>query len=154
MEEKSGCSFCGDRLFSGVGNYPLCKAMVDHDQQIIKARGSGEVGDKVAGDLLEGVRCVGSDWGEQRNGGVCIGLVLLACSTVFNVFPHKLGEAQPPEFRGDQLMCFKVPRVLSGLMIMTMGQDGVMEGVIRGNVDISFVCMYMRTWSSYFQSER
>ena len=62
VEEKSGYSFCGDRLFSGAENYPLCKAMVDHDQQRIPARGSGEVGDKVAGDLLEGMRCVGSDW--------------------------------------------------------------------------------------------
>ena len=44
--------FCG--YDSRAENYPLCKAMVDHDQQGIEARGDGEVSDELTTDLLEG----------------------------------------------------------------------------------------------------
>ena len=54
VEEEGSYPFSGDHFLSGAENYPLCKAMVDHDQQRIEARGGGEVGDKVTGDLLEG----------------------------------------------------------------------------------------------------
>ena len=64
MEEKGGYPFSGDRFLSRVENYPFCKAMVDHDQQRIEARESGEVSDQVTRDLLEGVRDIGFDHGE------------------------------------------------------------------------------------------
>jgi len=54
VEEKGGDSFSGDGFLSGAENYPLSKAMVYHDQERIKAGGGGEVGDQIAGDLLEG----------------------------------------------------------------------------------------------------
>jgi len=54
VEEKGGDSFGGDGFLSGAENYPLSKAMVYHDQERIKAGGGGEVGDEIAGDLLEG----------------------------------------------------------------------------------------------------
>ena len=47
VEEESGYPFSGDRFLSGAENYPLCKAMVDHDQQGVKARGGREVSDQV-----------------------------------------------------------------------------------------------------------
>ena len=72
MEKESGNPFGGDHFLSGAENYPLCKAMVDHDQQRIKARGSREVSDEVTRDLLEGAQCVGLDQGEQRNSEVCV----------------------------------------------------------------------------------
>ena len=34
-------------------DYPLCKAMVDHDHQGIMAGGRGEIGDEVNRELLE-----------------------------------------------------------------------------------------------------
>ena len=38
---------------AGSKNYPLCKAMVDHDHQGIMAGGWGEIGDEVNRELLE-----------------------------------------------------------------------------------------------------
>ena len=40
-------------------NYPLQKAMVDHDQNRIIAVGGGQVGDEVHGYLLEGASAFG-----------------------------------------------------------------------------------------------
>ena len=36
---------------AGSKNYPLCKAMVDHDHQGIMASGWGEIGDEVNREL-------------------------------------------------------------------------------------------------------
>ena len=72
VEEEGGYPFSSDRFLSRAENYPLCKAMVNHNQQGIKARGSREVSDEVAGDLLEGARCIGLDGGEWGDGGVCV----------------------------------------------------------------------------------
>ena len=55
MEEEGGYSFSGDGFLCGAENYLLCKAMVDHDQQRVKAGGSGEASDEVTRDLLERV---------------------------------------------------------------------------------------------------
>ena len=71
--EKECCySFGSDCFLSGVENYLLCKAMVNHNQQRVKTRGRGEIGDQVTQDLLEGVRGVGFDWGEWWDSGVCV----------------------------------------------------------------------------------
>ena len=42
-----------DVFGAGSKNYPLCKAMVDHDQQRIMAGGWGEISDEVNGKLSE-----------------------------------------------------------------------------------------------------
>ena len=59
MEKEGSYPLGGDCFLGGAENYPLCKAMVDHDQQRIKTRGSREVSDQIIRDLLEGARCVG-----------------------------------------------------------------------------------------------
>ena len=58
VKEKGSYPFGSDGFLSGAENYLLHKAMVNHDQQGIEARGDREVGDKITGDLLEGVRCM------------------------------------------------------------------------------------------------
>ena len=94
LMEKEGCYSLGsDGFLCGAENYPLCKAMVDYNQQRVETRGSGEVGDKVTRDLLEGARGMRSDWGEQWDGGVGVGLILLACGTAFDILSHKLCKA-------------------------------------------------------------
>ena len=139
MEKESGYSLGGDRFLGGAENYPLCKAMVDHDQQGVKAGGDGEVGDQVAGDLLEGARGVGFDGGEWGSGGMCIRLVLLARGTAFNIFAYKLRETRPPEFRGDELASLQIAGVTSGLVVVAAGEDGTTEGILRGNIYATFV---------------
>ena len=139
MKEKGGYPFGGDCFLSGAENYPLCKAMVDHDQQRIKARGSREVGDQVTRDLLEGTRGMRLDWGEWGDSGVCVQLVLLASGTAINVLAHELCETQPLEFRSDELASLEVSRVTSGLVVVAAGKDGPAEGVLRGDIDATLV---------------
>ena len=47
----NSCSVNG--LLARCKNYPLRKAMVDHDHDRIKPRGRREVGDKINGQLFE-----------------------------------------------------------------------------------------------------
>ena len=106
VEKECGNAFGSDIFLCGTENYPLSKSVVDHDQKGIEAGGDREVGDKVAGNLLERVGCRGADGGERRDGGMGIGFVLLAGSTSFNVFADVGGKARPPEFSSDKLACF------------------------------------------------
>ena len=78
VEKECGDAFRGDIFLSGTENHPLSKPMVDHDQKGIEAGGMGKVGDKVAGDLLEGAGRGGANRGEWWDGGVGICFVLLA----------------------------------------------------------------------------
>ena len=94
--------------------------MVNHNQQRIKVRGDGQVGDKVIGDLLERARHVRLDQGERGNCRVCVGLILLACGIAFDIPPHELGKAGPSEFKGNKLMSFEITRMSGGLMVMTV----------------------------------
>ena len=56
VEKEGGDPFSSDGFLSRAKNYPLSKPMVYHDQERIKAGGDREVGDKIAGNLLEGAR--------------------------------------------------------------------------------------------------
>ena len=78
VKKECGNAFRGDVFLRGTENYPLSKPMVNHDQKGIEAGGRWEVGDKVAGDLLEGARGGGVNRGERWDGRVGICLVLLA----------------------------------------------------------------------------
>ena len=140
MEEEDSYLLSSNGFLCGAENYPLCKAMVNHDQERVKARGSREVGDEVTRDLLEGARGMGLNWGKQKNGGVCVRLILLAYGTALNVLAHKMCKAGPPEFSSNKLGGFEVTEVSSSLVVMTAGEDGVMKGVIQRNVDMAFVC--------------
>jgi len=52
---KEGSDVCSSGGFRSWGEtYPLCKAMVYHDQYRVKSRGEGKISDKVTRDLLEG----------------------------------------------------------------------------------------------------
>ena len=61
VEKEGGDSFGGDRFLGRAKNHPLSKPMIDHDQERVKARGDREIGDEIAGNLLEGARGGGLD---------------------------------------------------------------------------------------------
>ena len=61
MEKEGGDSLSGNGFLGRAKNYPLSKPMVDHDQKRVKARGDWEIGDKITGNLLEGMRSGGFD---------------------------------------------------------------------------------------------
>ena len=79
------------------------------------------------------------DQGEQENGGMSVRLIFLTHSAALNIFLHILHETWPSEVGGNKLTGFKVSWVAGGLVIMVTGKDGVIEDVIRGNVDVAFI---------------
>ena len=80
-KEKLGYAGSINVFGTGSKDYPLCKAMVNHDHQGIMARGWGKISDEVNEELLE--------WEKQGRGngkqwwacGIMVHLVLLASST-------------------------------------------------------------------------
>ena len=72
MEKEGGYSLSSDGFLCRAENYPLCKAMVDYNQQRIEAGGEGEVGDEVVRDLLEGMPGMGFDQSKWGNGWMCV----------------------------------------------------------------------------------
>ena len=56
MEKEGGNPFGSNGFLGRAKNHPLSKSMVDHNQERIEARGDREIRDKIAGNLLEGVR--------------------------------------------------------------------------------------------------
>ena len=139
VEKEGSYSLSGDGFLDGAENYPLCKAMVNHNQQRVKARGDRKVSDEVTRDLLEGVRYMRLDLGERGNGGVCAQLILLAGGTAFNVFIHKLGETWPPKLRSNELVSLEIAGMTGGFMVVAVGKDGVVEGIVRRDIGMSFV---------------
>ena len=61
VKKEGGDPFGSDGFLGRAKNYPLSKPMVDHDQKRVKARGDWEIGDKITGNLLEGMRSGGFD---------------------------------------------------------------------------------------------
>ena len=120
MEKECSNAFRSVVFLSGTENHPLSKPMVDHDQKGIETGGRGEVGDKVAGDLLEGAGCGGVNGGERRDGRVGIGLVLLAGGTALNIFADVGGETGPPELSCNKLSGFEITRMASTVVVMAM----------------------------------
>ena len=92
---SDSCSING--LLARCKNYPLSKAMVDHDHDRIKSRRRREVGDEVNGQLFKRESGSGLDRQERRYNRVCVGLVLLADGAASDKVLHKGGEARPPE---------------------------------------------------------
>ena len=86
VEKECGYSICSDVFLCGTENHSLSKPMVYHDQGGIGASRRGEIGDKVARDLLEGAGCRGVNGGEQGNSGMSVGFVLLAGCTALDIF--------------------------------------------------------------------
>ena len=78
-------------------NYPLHKAMVDHDHDRIKALRRREISDEVNGELLKRESDSGLDQEQRRYNRVGVGLVLLADGTAGDKVFHEGGEAWPPE---------------------------------------------------------
>ena len=134
MKEKGCDPFSGSHFLGRTENYPLRKAVVDHNQERIKTGGRCEIRDEIARQLLEWTGGRGADGVKGRYRGVRVRLGLLAISTAFNVLSHELGEAGPPAVRCHELMGFEVSRVAGRGVIMAPGDDVTMKGSSRGNV--------------------
>ena len=56
VKKQLGNSCSVNGLLARCKNYPLCKAMVDHDHDRIKSRRGREAGDEVNRELFKGER--------------------------------------------------------------------------------------------------
>ena len=138
--KKEGSDSFGSNGFLGrAKNYPLSKPMVYHDQKRIKARGSGEIRDKIAGDLLKRARGDGFNGRKGGYGGVRVNLVLLANGTALDVAADEGSKAGPPEVGGDQLSGFQEAGVSSRFVIVATREDGAAEGVVGRDIDTAFI---------------
>ena len=97
VKKQLGNSCSVNSLLARCKNYPLCKAMVDHDHDRIKSRRRREISDEVNVELFKGERDSRLDQEQRRYNRVCVGLVLLADRAAGNKVFHEGGEAQPPE---------------------------------------------------------
>ena len=70
---------------------------------------------------------------------MCVNLVLLAKGTAFDIAADKGSKAGPPEFGSDQLSGFQEAGVSGGFMIVASRKNGVVEGVVGGDIDTAFI---------------
>ena len=139
VEKEGGDSFGSNGFLGRAKNYPLSKPMVDHDQKRIKARGSREICDKIAGDLLKRARGDGFNGRKGGYGGVRVNLVLLAKGTALDIAVDEGSKTRPPELGGDQLSGFQEAGVSGGLVIVAARKDGAAEGVVGRDIDTALI---------------
>ena len=116
------CSING--FLARCENYPLCKAMVDHDHDRIKPHRKREVGNEVNGQLFKRERDSRLDWEQRWDNRVCVGLVLLANGATSDKVFHEGGETRPPEISFQD--CFGAEDT------HVTGQRGGVDGVEQG----------------------
>ena len=126
VKKQLGDSCCINGLLARCKNYPLRKAMVDHNHDRVKPRGRREVGDEVDRELFKGESDGGFDQEERGHNGVRIGFVLLADGTASDKVFDKGGEARPPEIPFQNCLGTKDTHMTS--------QRGGMDGVEQGRV--------------------
>ena len=97
VKKQLGNSCSVNGLLARCKNYPLRKAMVDHDHDRIKSRRRREVGNEVNGQLFKRERYSGRDREQRWDNRVCVGLVLLANGATSDKVLHEGGETRPPE---------------------------------------------------------
>ena len=97
MVEKKLDYSCSVHGFGTRGkNYPLTKAMVDHDYERIKAIDWREVGDEVNEEVLEGARALEGKRSDGQDCRMDQDLMCLTNCTPGNIFLDVGGEARPP----------------------------------------------------------
>ena len=59
---------------------------------------------------------------------------MLTHGAAFDVLSYKLRETQPPKFGSYELAGLEITGMTGSLMIMVASKDGVMEGILWGNI--------------------
>ena len=83
---------------------------------------------------------IGFDWSKWGNSGVYVRLILLVYDVALNILPYKLYETWLVEFKHNKLTGLEITGVASGLMIVAVSENGMLERVLGGNVNMPFVC--------------
>jgi len=104
MFEKQGGNTGGvNRLGTWDENHPLCKPMVDHNQNRVKTRREQQIHDHVTQNLLKQVEGGGRDGAEPRDSRVYVNLVGLTSSTASHKLLDKGGQTGPPVVALNQM---------------------------------------------------
>ena len=102
VEKKLGYS-CSVHSFDARGkNYPLTKAMVNHNHDRVKTIDQRKVSDEVDREVLEGVRALKGKGGDGWDCRMGEDLVCLANCAARNVFPDIGGKASPLVILGKE----------------------------------------------------
>ena len=96
-KKKLGNASSVDVFGTRSKDYPLHKAVVDHDHQEIMAGRWGEIGDEVNGELPEWEGQGRGDGRQGRTCGMMVYFVLLAHGTAQDKGIDKGGQTRPPE---------------------------------------------------------
>jgi len=92
LEKQGGNTGSVNSFATRDENHPLCKPMVNHNQNRVKTEGEWQIHDHVTQDLLEWVGGRGSDGAKPRDSWVCVDLVGLASSTASHKSLDKGGQ--------------------------------------------------------------
>ena len=99
---------------AGSENYPLRKAMVDHNHQGIMTGRWGKISDEVNGELPEWEGRRRGDGRQGRTCGMMVHLVLLACDAARDKGIDKGGQTRPPEVTFDDGLGAETPCMSGG----------------------------------------
>ena len=124
VKKQLGNSCSVDGLLARCENYPLHKAMVDHDHDRIKPRRRREVGNEVNGQLFKRERGIRLDWEKRWDNRVCVGLVLLANGATSDKVLYEGGETWPPKILFQECLGMEDTHVTR----QRGGVDGVEQG--------------------------
>ena len=97
VKKQLGNSCSVNGFMARCKNYPLHKAMVDHDHDGIKSCRRREISDEVNGELFKGESDTRLYWEQRGHNRVCVGLILLANGAAGNKVLYEGGETRPPE---------------------------------------------------------
>ena len=111
VKKQLGNSCSIDGLLARCKNYPLSKAMVDHDHDRIKSRGRREIGDEVNRELLKGESDDRFDGKQRRCNGMSVNLVLLANGAASDEVFDEGGKTRPPEIPLENGLGLKDPHM-------------------------------------------
>ena len=110
---------------AGSEDYPLHKAVVDHDHQRIMASRWGKIGDEVNGKLLKWEGRGRWDGRQGQARGMVVHLVLLTSGTARDRGIDKGGQTRPPEVAFDDGFDMKTPCMPSSGGFMQRTNKGV-----------------------------
>ena len=124
VKKQLGNSCSVDGLLARCKNYPLRKAMVNHDHDRIKPRRRREVSNEVNRQLFKREGDIRLDWEQRWDNRVCVGLVLLANGAPSDKVLDEGGETWPPEISFQDCLGMEDTHVT--------GQRGGVDGVEQG----------------------
>ena len=137
VEKKLGYSCSIHGFGARDKNYPLTKAMVNHDHDRIKTIDQRKVSDEVDGEVLEGARALKGKRGDSWDCRMGEDLMCLANRTARNIVPDVDEKARPPIVLGKEGNGMKMA-AMAAFKGAVSGSNQIVAGQLR-DIEMSFV---------------